>query len=82
MDIFGYVNREQLVKTAAAAFTAGLLAAMGVVIADLPKIIDATAPIAAMLITGLWWFHDYLRSGSEIKFKRKHDVSDHSVSDE
>jgi hypothetical protein len=53
-------------KTATAALIAGALAAMGVVLTDLPKIIDATAPITAMLITGLWQLHKYLNSGDDV----------------
>lgn len=70
-DIFGYLNADQARKTVIAAGIAGALAALGVVIADLPKIIDVAMPLSAALVAAFWQAKKYLETGDLVKDAKK-----------
>ena len=62
-NLLNQINRAQARKTLAFAFGAGLVAALGVVSADLPKIVDAATPLGATLLTLVLVAQKYLNTG-------------------
>lgn len=65
LDLIGQINRQQLLKTLRNAGIAALVAVLVVVEADLPRFIDATAPLSVFIGFAIAQVRKYLESGSE-----------------
>jgi hypothetical protein len=69
IDIIGQINREQLLKTLRNAGIAALVAVLIVVESDLPRFVDATAPLGVFIGFAIAQVRKYLESGAIVGSK-------------
>lgn len=66
IDIIGQINKAQARTTLIRAALAGMAAAVGVISTDLPKIVDALAPLGIAITFAIAQLARYLASGDEL----------------
>lgn len=64
-NLLNQINRSQARTTLLAALSAGALTAVAVLSADLPKIVDATSPLGATILTLVLVAQKFLNTGKK-----------------
>ena len=68
-DYIGQINRQQAIKTLRRATLAALVGVLVVVQADLPLLVDATAPVGIFAAIAIAQARKFLESGTPVKDK-------------
>ena len=66
IDIIGQINKVQARTTLIRAALVGMAAAVGVISTDLPKIVDALAPLGIAITFAIAQLARYLASGDKL----------------